>query len=84
MHSFNAPSGVTYHHNGDFSGSVILTEEEIMQFGLDGGGSGVGNGVYIPFEDIRALYLEYLRRSKISALEQASYDFLEGEARRGL
>lgn len=71
MHSFEAPSGATYYHNDDFSGDVEITLNQDTVLG-------------IPFEDIRALYLESLRRSKISALEQASYDSLEEAARRGL
>jgi hypothetical protein len=73
MHSFEAPSGTTYHHNGDFSGNIVMDGEDRL-----------GGDIEIPFEDIRALYLESLRRSKISALEQASADFLEEAARRGL
>jgi hypothetical protein len=71
MHSFDAPSGATYFHNGDFSGDVELILNQDTTLG-------------IPFEDIRALYLEYLKRSKISALEQASHDFLEEALRRSL
>lgn len=75
MHSFDAPSGRSYFHNSDFDGDITF---------LGDSNSVTERPFDIPFEDIRALYLEYLRRSKISALEQASYDFLEGEARRGL
>lgn len=73
MHDFEAPSGITYHHNSDFSSNVIMEGEDRL-----------GKNIEIPFGDIRALYLEYLRRSKISALEQASADFLEEAARREL
>lgn len=80
MHSFPAPSGIVYLHNGDFSGSILIPDEEIQQFALQK----AYGGLHIPFEDIRAIYLEYLRRSKISALEQASTDFLEEAARKGI
>lgn len=73
MHSFEAPSYITYHHNGDFSGSVVVTPPDTLSFGL----ITEGGGIEIPFEDIRALYLESLRRRKITQLEQADFDELE-------
>lgn len=61
MHSFEAPSGATYYHNGDFSGDVLMD----------------GNQLAIPFEDIRAIYLEYRRQRAIATLVSAEYFELE-------
>jgi hypothetical protein len=73
MHSFKAPSGITYHHNGDFSGSVEIPFEEISEFALYND----AEGIEIPFGDIRTIYLESLRQKLIAELEQADYDTLE-------
>lgn len=56
MHSFTAPSGRTYFHNGDFSGDVQFE-------------AAPGYGVGIPFADLKALVAEYVRQGRISALE---------------
>jgi hypothetical protein len=70
MHSFTGPSGNQYHHNGDYSGEVSVDASAVA----DEHSSSL---VSIPFEDIRALYLEYTRSRLISELESASYDDLE-------
>lgn len=59
MHAFNAPSGVCYHHNGDWSGDVLfVTGDDEMQ-------------VEVPFADILAMAMEYLRGELVERLEQA-------------
>jgi hypothetical protein len=50
VHSFQAPSGRTYLHNGDFSGDIELPEVP----------GWIEEGAAIPFEDIKALYYRYL------------------------
>lgn len=48
----------TFNYHGDFSGEVLIHRD-----GLE---------ISIPFEDIRALVAEYLRDTRIAALEQAT------------
>jgi hypothetical protein len=72
MHSFTGPSGNHYFHNGDFSGGVKVEASAIAD-------SQLGTMAEIPFEDIRALYLRYLRSERISRLEQAEDAELEAE-----
>lgn len=67
MHSFIAPSGRTYLHSGNFTGDIEVQVDTTHQGGL----------VAIPFEDIRAIYLESLRRQEIEELEAAEYHELE-------
>jgi hypothetical protein len=50
VHSFHAPSGLSYRHNGDFSGDIKLPEVP----------GWIEEGAAIPFEDIKALYYRYL------------------------
>lgn len=65
MHMFKSQD-VTFYHHGDFSGDVIIsqghaiTEEEIT----------------VPFEALKALVAEYVRRKAISYYESASPDQL--------
>lgn len=63
MHT-HAFHGVIFHHNGDFSGEVIIhkdtTQEEIE----------------IPFEAIKDLVALYVGNHKISVIEQQSSDEL--------
>lgn len=89
MHSTKGPSGQWYAHNGDFSGPVKISipVRSQAQYPYDhtsastphtlAGEQGTFVEVEIPFEDLRALYLAYVRRERISLLEQASDDDLE-------
>ena len=88
MHSTQGPSGLCYAHNGDFSGDVKVTipmrrPGETYSWGTSSDIEVEINErdktvtVDIPFEDIRALYLAYLRRNMISRVEQASDTELE-------
>ena len=74
MHSFNAPSGRTYHHNGDFSGAVKFDAQVEMMSPTSAGLA----WVEVPFEDLRALVAEYARRERISRLEEMSDDEVLG------
>lgn len=65
MHSFNAPSGTTFHHNGDFSGFIEYEDSK-------------GGYATLPFEDMKALVAEYVRRERISRLEEMSDDEVFG------
>lgn len=71
-HTFLGPSGATYSHNGDFSGGVCVEKSEVPCRYHD-------TAVEIPFEDIRALYLAYVRSNLISRLEQAGDTELEAQ-----
>lgn len=66
MRSTTGPSGNTYHHNGDFSGHVIMQAEE-----LDSGGK---HSVAIPMEDILHLAAAYMRQKAIERVENMSVD----------
>jgi hypothetical protein len=60
MHSFDAPSGATYHHNGDFSGNVEFTVTAMDRV----------NGVKaVPFADLKALVAQHVRNVRIEAIE---------------
>lgn len=61
MHTFEA-SAVRFHHNGDFSGDVIICEEA------------TGNEFRVPFEDMKKFVAEYVRCEKIARIEQTSLD----------
>lgn len=61
MHSFDAPSGTTYFHNGDFSGFIEY-------------GDSKGGYATLPFADLKALVAEYVRRERISAVEGQDSD----------
>lgn len=74
MHSFDAPSGVTYFHHGDLSGNVEVTLPV-----AHGGASFERDGhhvapVEIPAADLKALVAEWLRNEKIARLENATND----------
>ena len=85
MHSTTAPSGLTYHHNGSFSG-VVKTEIPVREqtgypdkdhacarekFVRRGGQTQAYVEVEIPFADMKHLVLSYLRSEAIGFLEQA-------------
>lgn len=59
MHSFDAPSGTTFHHNGDFSGNVYFDKPTI-----DG-----QIGFAIPFADVKALVAKHVRDERIRRVE---------------
>lgn len=97
MHAHRGPSGQWYNHNGDFSGEVLASLRVHGQ-GLPPGDrasasiphKAVGEDgemgefveVRISFEDIRSLYLAYVRQNRISRLEQAENAELEAELLR--
>lgn len=62
MITTQGPSGADYHHNSDYSGPVIWFDEVRMS---------------MPFEDMKALVLDYFRSKWVSVLEQADDDVLE-------
>lgn len=66
MHTLTRPDGWTANFNGDFSGDVRLSNERKA---VD---------VTLPFDVLKALVAEYLRRERVSRLEQASPDELLG------
>lgn len=59
MHSTQTPSAV-FHHNGDYSGEVHIICRATNQ------------EIHINFDDIKNLVAEYIRRQRISKLEQAN------------
>lgn len=91
MHSTQGPSSQWYAHNGDYSGAVKASIPVRAQARYPdnytsaskphaiAGEEGEFVEVEIPFEDIRALYLAYVRQTRISRLEQAEDAELEAE-----
>lgn len=82
MHSTTAPSGLTYHHNGSFSGAVQVAVPMGRRAGEDHGVGSIDNNerdveVFIPFADMKHLVLAYLRSEAIGFLEQADDAALE-------
>lgn len=82
MRSYDAPSGLIYHHNGDYSGDVKIAVPmcrpgETYSWGqasdkvveIDEHDQAVI--VDIPFEDMKRLVLNYYRSELISRLEQS-------------
>jgi GTPase involved in cell partitioning and DNA repair len=57
-------SGIYWHHNGDYSGDVIVRVPS-GSVTIDSAGA----RVEIPFEDIRELVANYVRNEKIARLE---------------
>jgi hypothetical protein len=78
MHSTKI-NGTRFFHNGDFSGEVKIqvqpSQVERTDWPEEVGGSVVE--VEIPFDDLRGLVFQYLRRRQISALEQMDDDEFE-------
>lgn len=66
MHSFDAPLGATFHHNGDLSGMIVIQPVDPNQ-----------SPIHIAWDDIQAFYLEQRRKRMIEQLENATYDDLE-------
>lgn len=88
MHTTPLSGGVIAHHNGDMSGDIELVfwgkaEHSHHAYLLDEDGFQNNNPIQdtvmvkLSFEDIRKLYLGYIRSQKISRLEQMSDDDLE-------
>jgi hypothetical protein len=89
MHSTSAPSGQTYHHNGDYSGPVKMFLPVREQLHYPGeiaragtpekvpGAEGVFVEVEIPFEDMKALVMDHFRSVLISRLEDADTEAME-------
>jgi hypothetical protein len=71
MHSFIAPSGRIYHHNGDFSGEVRADTEQFYTTTVE--------EIAIPFDDMVALVLQHLLARRITALENMTPDELAAE-----
>lgn len=70
MHSFDAPSGRTYFHDGDMSpGSDVLFHQTVR---------GQEATVYVPMADILALAAQHVRSREIARLEEASDEELLG------
>ena len=70
-HTTEAAGGTVFVHNGDYSGPVRIRARK---------GDVLDDGRFeleIPFTDLRALVLDYLRQRMISGLESASDDTLE-------
>ena len=63
MHTFQGGYGITFHHNGDFSGDVIVNKAD-------------GSTMMIPFEAMKNLVVEYIRQCYIATIEYATPDEL--------
>jgi hypothetical protein len=70
-HTTDTDGGTVFIHNGDYSGEVTVRAPKGMP--LDDGRF----ELTVPFTDLRALVLDYLRQRMISGLESASDDTLE-------
>lgn len=66
MHTLKTETGWVANVNGDFSGDVRLSHEE------------KGVDVTLPFDVLKSLVAEYVRREKITRLEEASLDQMCG------
>jgi hypothetical protein len=60
--------GVTFAHNGDFSGDVIILSGAEM----------TTSGVVIPFAAMKGLVAEYVRHIRIVEMETRNYDEVLG------
>lgn len=59
MHTTDC-NATTFHHNGDYSGDVIVLDIRTRQ------------EIRVPFDDIKTLVAKYVRDRQISRLEQIS------------
>lgn len=66
MHSYDSSSGLTYFHNGDYSGNVKVNN---VSTAPNREGWSSLTDVEIPFEDMKALVLSYYRSRLIRVLE---------------
>lgn len=64
-HLTKGPQGTTFNHNGGFDGDVLIRRPDFPA------------GVYVPFEDLRELVLQYLANKLIEKVENANGDDLE-------
>jgi hypothetical protein len=64
-----------WNHNGDFSGDVIVS---VPKKAIDGPWPDGTFTVELPFEDIKELVAEYIRRELIRQIEDAEPDELIG------
>jgi hypothetical protein len=62
LHTYEAPGGTRVHHNGDFSGSVVIV------------GQTDDEGIEVPFEDLKALVAQAVRQHHVTQLENAPAD----------
>jgi hypothetical protein len=82
MHTTKGPGGTVFHHNGDYSGDVVIqfdapTESGKGSYMQSPDGDLVNWRIEVPFADVRALVLGYLRDKRISELEDAGDGELE-------
>jgi hypothetical protein len=69
VHSISLPSGSFAQHSGDYSGNIrfhVAPDEVEVDTEV-----GIA-GIYIPFEDIKAVVAEWIRSVRIDQLDQAS------------
>lgn len=80
MHSSTAPSGITYRHNGDFSGDVIIPNDVITPNDVIITSDTETDDlcIVIPAQDILFLAGEIIRQRKTRALEQADTNQILG------
>ena len=76
-HTTETAGGTVFIHNGDYSGPVQIRARkgEVLEDGRF--------ELEVPFTDLRALVLDYLRQRMISGLESASDDTLEAMLTHG-
>jgi hypothetical protein len=73
MHNFDAPSGTTFHHNGDFSGDVTFIAKILETEDYDSD-TGV---ISVSFDDLKALVAKHVRDAKIYAIEIGDHYSIE-------
>lgn len=71
MHTHRADGGTVFHHNGDYSGELVITVPVAAE-PIQGPFGGTVWRVEVPFADVRELVFAYLRARKIEQIEQAS------------
>lgn len=84
MHSTDGHTdGITFHHNGDYSGEIVIQIDDEAKWKYKEGPTVVRNDhnfglnrvgywtIKIPFEDLKLLVSDWVRSNKISKLEQA-------------
>jgi hypothetical protein len=69
-------NGRVFIHNGDYSGDLIINADpdEVAKVDYDSITRLPGWHVTIPFEDIKAIVAEYVRRQRAIELENATDD----------
>ena len=82
MHTTVTESGRPFHHNGDFSGDVILNvDADKVEHGRFNGEEYVQ--VTIPMEDLVGIVGEYVRRLRIERLEHRPAKVVQLRRRAG-